>query len=92
MDKDNTILIIVIVVIFVFTILTNLDVSSFDNFIMKIFNNAIFRIAVLLIIFIQGNECPLIALILAIIFMLSLNYINELEIKENFINNKNYKK
>ena len=51
------------------------------------FNNSIFRILILALIVYKGNKDPQLAIIIAIAFTITMNYLRDNELKEEF---KNY--
>ncbi len=53
----------------------------------KMFNNSIFRILILSLIVYKGNKDPQLAIIIAISFTITMNYLRDNELKEEF---KNY--
>ncbi len=55
------------------------------DYLRKLFNNNIFRIAFLALLLTQNfNRAPHVALSVALVFVLTLHYLGEQEIKENF--------
>ena len=53
-------------------------------YIQKLFGNEIFRIVVLALIVYKGQRDPQLALMIAVAFVVTMNYLNESTIKENF--------
>ncbi len=55
------------------------------HYIRNLFNNTIFRIVFLSLLIIFGfNKSPQVAIIVALIFVLTLQFLREREVKENF--------
>lgn len=52
----------------------------------KLFNNVIFRIIVLFLVVVSGNKNPKIAIMIAVSFVLTLDYIYLQQAKEGFRN------
>jgi hypothetical protein len=52
-----------------------LNINNINLFIINLFNNSIFRIFILFFIFIIGNENPILGIMIAIAFVLTLDYI-----------------
>lgn len=50
----------------------------------KLFENPIFRLVILFLIVYYGNKDPVISLIMAVAFILGMNKLSELELKESF--------
>ena len=50
----------------------------------KLFENPIFRLAILALIVYNGNQNPEVSIITALFFILSMNQLSELELKEGF--------
>lgn len=64
------------------------QMSAFDmpNWVQDLFKNDIFKIAFLsLIVMIPAHQAPHVAIIVAIIFVMTLNFLNEREMKENSV-------
>jgi hypothetical protein len=57
---------------------------SLPVFIRNLFNNAIFRVAILFLVVVRANKDPVMSLLIAVGFVLTLNYLAEREIKETF--------
>ena len=55
-------------------------------FIQKLFTNTIFRICVLFLVVVSGNKDPKIAIMIAVAFVLTLDYIYAQQAKEAFRN------
>jgi hypothetical protein len=90
---------LVIAVLVIFFILYNIDLVKMrlPVYIKNLFNNPIFRIVFLsaLLVF-QFDKTPCIALIISLIFVMTLDYLNYEKVKENMdylesymLNNKN---
>lgn len=58
-------------------------------FIQQLFSNTVFRIIVLFLVVVSGNKNPKIAIMVAVGFVLTLDYIYAKESKEAFENIKN---
>ena len=56
------------------------------NLIKKMFNNSIFRILILSLIVYKGNKDPQLAITIAIAFTITMNYLRDNELKEEFEN------
>ena len=54
------------------------------GFVRKLFENAIFRILILSLVAYGGNKNPQVAIVIAIAFIISMNYIRENDFIENF--------
>lgn len=55
------------------------------DYIRNLFNNTIFRVAFLSLLLIHNfNNAPHVAIIVALIFVLTLDYLSQQEMKENF--------
>ena len=57
--------------------------------IQKLFTNTIFRIIVLFMVILTANKEPKVAIMIAIAFILTLDYIYVLQAKETFVNDMN---
>ena len=55
-------------------------------FVQNLFNNTIFRILVLFLVVVSGNKDPKLAIMIAIAFVLTLDYIYAQQAKEAFRN------
>jgi hypothetical protein len=55
------------------------------NFVKDLFNNIIFRIFILFLIVVRGNKDPKMSIMIAIAFVLTLDYIYVKSAKETFI-------
>jgi len=53
----------------------------------KMFNNSIFRILILSLIVYKGNKDPQLAITIAIAFTITMNYLRDSELKEEFKRN-----
>jgi hypothetical protein len=53
----------------------------------KMFNNSIFRILILSLIVYKGNKDPQLAITIAIAFTITMNYLRDSELKEEFERN-----
>jgi hypothetical protein len=58
-------------------------------FVQKLFTNTIFRIIVLFLVVVSGNKDPKLAIMIAIAFVLTLDYIYAQQAKEAFRNIEN---
>merc|ERR1712146_69420 len=61
-----------------------LAAPKLPGFIKKLFENAIFRILILSLVAYGGNKNPKVAIVIAIAFIISMNYIRENDFVENF--------
>lgn len=57
------------------------------KFIKNLFTNAIFRVIVLALVVYKGNKDPQFAIMLAVGFVVTMNYVSQQEVKEKFVNN-----
>ncbi len=55
-------------------------------FVQKLFTNTIFRIAVLFLVVVSGNKDPKLAIMIAVAFVLTLDYVYAQQSKEAFRN------
>ena len=89
MNIQNSAITIMLLGIFVVAygiVLSRIDLSSP---IMRLFNNDIFRILFLSVFLIYGfKKTPHIAVIVAIVFVMSMHFLSRLEIEEKFKNIK----
>lgn len=76
---------------YVYTILTIFIIlyaskigPNLPNFIRNLFNNALFRVAILFLIVVRANKDPVMSMLIAVGFVLTINFISEKEIKETF--------
>lgn len=59
------------------------------NSVKDLFNNTIFRIVILFIVVVRGNQDPKMAIMIVIAFVLTLDYIYAKSAKETFISVEN---
>ena len=59
--------------------------------VLKIFDNQLFRLAVLFLIAYKANRDPQLSIMIAVAFMVSLNVLAEKEMKESFQQIENFK-
>jgi predicted neutral ceramidase superfamily lipid hydrolase len=69
-------------IIIVLALYVSLLGPNISPFVRNLFNNIIFRILVLFLIVIRANQDPKMAIMIAIAFVLTLDYIYVLEAKE----------
>ena len=80
-DYVSTIMAIVLVVYAL-----TLSRMPLPNYIRNLFGNSIFRILILtLLLIINFDKSPSVSIIIAIVFVLTLDYINQIEEQENFM-------
>jgi hypothetical protein len=81
----NNIYVFTIIAILMPTYLIALSRIKLPDYIINLFNNDIFKIVWLSLMLIMGfKKQPHIALIVALIYVITLHYINKQQIKENF--------
>ncbi len=83
LDNENVTTIIT-VILGLYIALLGADIP---HFIHNLFDNVIFRIIVLFIIVVSGNKNPSVAIIIAISYVLTLDYIHFQQLKEKIKNN-----
>jgi len=75
----------VMIALFVALYGLNLGRIELPGYIRNLFNNSIFRVVFLsLLLVFNFNKAPHVAIAVALIFVLTLNYLNQLEVRENF--------
>ncbi len=57
---------------------------TLPKFMVDLFKNTIFRILVLFLVVVRGNQDPKMAIMIAVAFILTLDYIYAQDAKENF--------
>lgn len=75
------------IILALFVVLYGLNLAKMElpNFIQNLFNNTIFKVVFLsLLIIYSFDKAPHVALIVALVFVLTLEYLNHEEIKETF--------
>jgi hypothetical protein len=83
MELLDNIYIRTVVVIFIVLYASKVG-PNLPNFIRNLFNNALFRVAILFFILVRANKDPKMSIFIAIGFILTLNYLAETETKETF--------
>lgn len=58
--------------------------------VVNLFKNTLFRIFVLFLVVVRANKDPKMSIMIAVAFVLTLDYIYTMEAKENFTNVKTY--
>lgn len=62
-----------------------LQISGLPDYIRNLFNNNIFRVVFLSLLLTQNlNKSPHVAIIVSLLFVITLHYLGEQEIQENF--------
>ena len=75
----------VLIVLFLYIYGVVLSRVGLPDYIRNLFNNNIFRVVFLSLLLLHDfNKSPHVALIIALAFIITMNYLNQLEIKENF--------
>lgn len=77
----------IIIVLFIFILLYGLNLAKIKlpNYIRNLFNNTIFKIVFLsLLLAYNFKTAPHVAIIVALVFVLTLDYMNHEEMKETF--------
>lgn len=69
-----------------------LAAPALPPFIKKLFENEIFRIVILALIVYKGQRDPQLAIMIAVAFVVTMNYLNEYEVKENFKRVENFRR
>lgn len=84
MNKIDNGFIAILAALFIYLYALNLGKMKLPNYIMNLFNNTIFKIVFLSLLLIYNFEnSPHVALAVALVFVLTLDYLNAHQAKEN---------